>query len=129
MTARARSISIVAAALAIIAQSPAAAQPKAPPAAAPPAVAPKLTRPPKLVTFVEAPYPEAERASGKTATVVLQIAISATGTVDRAAVAESGGPSFDAAAIAAVQRFVFEPATRCGKPVSATFVIAMRFSL
>lgn len=41
MTARVRSLVVAAAALAILAPSPAAAQPKAPPA-----VAPKLTRPP-----------------------------------------------------------------------------------
>lgn len=125
MTVRARSLSIVAAAaLAILAPSPAAAQP-----GAPPAIAPKLTRPPKLVTFVEALYPEAERASGKTATVVLQIAISATGAVDRAAVTESGGPSFDAAAIAAVQRFVFEPAEIDGKPAPIKILYRYEFTL
>src|SRR4051794_35526517 len=43
--------------------------------------APKLTKPPILVKFVEAPFPEAEQAKGQGATVVLQIAISATGGV------------------------------------------------
>ena len=88
----------------------AAAQPRAP------KTAPRLTKPPKLVTFVQAPYPKAERASGKTATVVLQVAIAATGTVDAALVKESGGATFDAAAVEAVQKFVFEPAEIDGNP-------------
>lgn len=39
------------------------------------------------------------------------------------------GYGLDEAALEAAKRAAFEPATRCGKPVSATFVIAMRFSL
>src|SRR6185369_16470457 len=66
------------------------------------AIRPRLTRPPKLSKFVEAPYPESEKASGRTASVVVQIAISATGTVDAVKVIESAGPAFDAAAVAAV---------------------------
>jgi TonB family protein len=85
----------------------------APPA---PAAAPKLTRAPKLVTFVEAAYPEAERASGKTATVVFKVAIGADGKVSEAEVSESAGPAFDAAAKKAVLAFVFEPAEIDGKP-------------
>jgi TonB family protein len=78
--------------------------------------APQLTKPPALVTFVEAEYPEAERASGRSASVVLQITISATGTVEEATVTESAGPAFDQAALAAVQRFAFTPAEIDGKP-------------
>jgi len=43
----------------------------------------KLTKLPKLVEFVEAPYPESEKAAGKMASVVLQIAITDKGTVRR----------------------------------------------
>ncbi len=89
----------------------------------------KLTRPPKLVTFVEAAYPEAERAGGKTATVKLQVAISATGTVDELAVVESGGPAFDAAALAAVKQFVFSPAEIDGVPAPVKIVYAYTFTL
>ncbi|HET7538422.1 MAG TPA: hypothetical protein VFK05_01075, partial [Polyangiaceae bacterium] len=42
---------------------------------------PKLTKLPKLVHFQEAPYPESEKAEGKTASVVLQIAIDDKGGV------------------------------------------------
>jgi TonB family protein len=77
---------------------------------------PRLTKAPKLSKFVEAPYPESQKAAGHTASVVLQVAISATGTVDAVKVLESAGPEFDAAAVAAVQQFLFEPAEIDGKP-------------
>jgi TonB family protein len=90
---------------------------------------PKLTKAPKLATFVEAAYPEAERASGRTATVVLEIAISATGAVDDALVTESGGAAFDAAALDAVRRFVFEPAELDGKPAPVKITYRYTFTL
>jgi len=77
---------------------------------------PRLTRPPKLAKFVEAPYPEAEKSSGRTASVVVQIAISATGTVDAVKVIESAGAAFDQAAVAAIQQFLFEPAEINNRP-------------
>jgi TonB family protein len=80
------------------------------PAVADEARRPKLTKPPKLVAFIEAPYPDSEKAAGKQASVVLQIAISATGTVDNVVVIQSAGPAFDQAAIDAVRQFKFEPA-------------------
>ena len=77
---------------------------------------PRLTRPPKLVKFVEAPYPEAEKASGRAASVVVQLAISATGTVDAVQVIESAGAAFDQAAVEAIRQFVFEPAEINNRP-------------
>ena len=77
---------------------------------------PRLTRPPKLAKFVEAAYPESEKASGRTASVVVQIAVSATGSVDAVQVIESAGPAFDQAALAAIQQFVFEPAEINNRP-------------
>ncbi len=65
---------------------------------------------------MEAPYPEGEKASGRTASVVVQIAISATGTVDAVKVTESAGADFDAAAVAAIQQFLFEPAEVNNRP-------------
>ena len=80
------------------------------------ATRPRLTRPPKLAKFVEAPYPEAEKASGRTASVVVQIAISATGSVDAVKVIASAGPAFDQAAVAAIEQFSFEPAEVNNRP-------------
>ena len=77
---------------------------------------PRLTKAPKLVTFVPADYPESEKTAGKTASVVLQIGIGADGKVTDAAVVQSAGPAFDAAALTAARRFVFEPAEIDDKP-------------
>ncbi len=88
------------------------------PAGARPAVVP-----PKLVTFVEATFPESELAAEKGAVVTLQISISETGAVAAVEVVGSAGAAFDAAAVEAARRFVFEPATSGGKaiPVRITY--------
>lgn len=94
----------------------AGALPAAPAMAAPTAKAPAgtLTKAPELVTFVEAPFPEAQK--GHTGSVVLAVTIRADGTVEDATVTESAGEDFDAAAVAAVKQFVFSPAEIDGKP-------------
>ena len=83
----------------------------------------KLTKPPKLVEFVEAAYPESEKLAGRTASVIVQIAISDKGVVDDVAVVTSAGPAFDAAALEAVKKFKFEPAEIDNKaaPVKITY--------
>ena len=80
------------------------------------AAKPRLTKPPKLVTFVSAAYPESEKAAGRTAAVVLEIGIGADGLVTDAVVVQSAGAAFDAAAVDAAKRFVFDPAEVNGKP-------------
>src|SRR3954447_2208206 len=77
---------------------------------------PRVTRLPSLRTFVEAEYPPTRKAAGTTASVLLSIEIGADGQVARVAVLASGGADFDAAAVAAAQRFVFTPAEVDGKP-------------
>lgn len=73
--------------------------------------------PPKLVTFVEADYPESEKASGREASVVLSLGISETGKVVAVVVEASAGTAFDTAAVAAARQLVFEPASVDGKPI------------
>jgi TonB family protein len=70
-----------------------------------------LTRPPALTAFVEAENPPPGAA-----TVVLGISIDAEGTVQDVKVITSGGPAFDAAAVAAARQFVFTPAEIDGVP-------------
>jgi len=77
---------------------------------------PKLTKLPKLSHFEEAPYPESEKAAGKTASVVLQLAIDDKGAVGDAVVQQSAGKAFDDAALEAVKKFRFEPAEIDNKP-------------
>jgi TonB family protein len=89
----------------------------------------KLTRPPRLTHFVEAPYPDSEKAAGRAASVVLQIAINASGAVDQVTVAESAGPAFDAAAQEAARQFVFEPAEVDGKAAAIRVLYRYEFVL
>lgn len=100
--------------------SPASAQAQhaAAPAVADEAARPKLTKPPKLLAFVEAPYPESEKSAGRQASVVLQIAISAAGTVEQAVVLQSAGDAFDRAALEAVKQFSFDAAEIDDKPAA-----------
>jgi TonB family protein len=76
----------------------------------------KVTKPPKLLEFFQAPYPESERASGQKASVVLAISIDAEGKVVGADVVGSGGAAFDEAAVAAAKQFRFQPAEIDGVP-------------
>jgi len=89
----------------------------------------KVTKMPVLVRFVEADYPEARKTRGETAEVVLAIEIGASGEVTRVTVATSAGPDFDAAAVKAAQRFVFEPAEVDGKPAPAKILYKYSFVL
>src|SRR6186713_411001 len=80
--------------------------------------APRSIKPPELITFVQAPYPEAEMAEPRSAEVVLSLAVAADGSVSEASVVTSGGEAFDAAALAAARQFVFTPAEVEGKPTA-----------
>lgn len=82
------------------------------------AAAPVLV-PPGLAQFVEATYPSAAEAEGLEATVELEITIGADGLVTEARVVTEAGHGFDEAALAAVERFVFTPASRDGEPIPA----------
>ncbi len=70
----------------------------------------KLTKPPRLIKFFQAPYPESERVKGSKASVALAIAIGADGKVADVSVVASGGIAFDEAAVAATKLFEFSPA-------------------
>ena len=82
-----------------------------------------VTKPPKLVKFVEAVYPKDRHDAGVTASVLLSIEIGAAGKVDEVEVAQGAAPAVDAAAVAAAKQFVFEPAEIDGEraPVKITY--------
>ncbi len=96
---------------------------------APAAGAHTLTRAPRLSRFVEAPYPESEKAAGRAAFVVLELGINAAGSVEQVAVTQSAGAAFDAAAMQAARQFVFEPAEIDGKPSSIRILYKYEFVL
>ncbi len=94
------------------------------------AVDPNVVTPPKLLEFVEAPYPEALKAEGKSAEVVLGLTIQSDGSVSEVVVVHSSGEKlFDDAAVQAAKQFAFEPATRGGKPIAARIQFKYVFEL
>jgi len=70
----------------------------------------KLTKPPQLLKFVQAPYPEAALKLQKESVVVMALDVDAEGIVQRVELIESGGRDFDSAAMAAAAGFEFIPA-------------------
>jgi TonB family protein len=84
---------------------------------------------PKLVKFVQAPYPEAARKAGKQGVVLLFVTVSVGGKVTLVSVARSLSPLLDAAAVKAAGQFVYKPATVDGKPVGARIKVAYTFRL
>ena len=114
-------LSWIAVACALAYSSVAAAQPSTEDAAA--------LVPPKLVQSAEPTYPEAKRASGEAASVVLTLSIDHTGHVTDVVVAESAGPEFDEAASNAARELVFEPAQKNGEPVLAKIRYRFDFKL
>jgi TonB family protein len=85
--------------------------------------------PPKLIQFVQAPYPAEAEKAGITADVVLRLTIDELGTVTAAEVVEPAGNGFDEPAREAASKFVFEPATRDGKAIKAKILYRYSFTL
>ena len=99
------------------------ARPKEPPCDA------TLTKPRPLAKPRSIEYPESARADGKEGRLLLQLTVGEDGTVGQVDVLSSVHPALDAAAIAAVKTWRFEPAQRCGKPAAGTYRVARRFEL
>ena len=97
--------------------------------AASPALAQPVVTPPTIATYVQADYPEAARAAGREAVVDLEIVVGEDGTVQDARVPVSVGDGFDEAALAAVRKFVFTPASKDGKPVAVRIQYRYAFKL
>lgn len=80
--------------------------------------------PPEVIARGEPEYPEGESGS---ATVIVEAIVSVDGSVEDANVVEGREP-FGSAALAAVHRYRFKPATRAGRPVRARIRVAVAFS-
>ena len=117
----------LAAALALAAPAAFSAAPAA--AQDEPAPAGELTKPPKLVKFVPAVYPKDRHDAGITASVLLSIEIGDDGKVGEVEVLKSAGPDFDAAAVAAVQQFLFEPAEIDHQPAPVKITYRYDFTI
>jgi len=86
----------------------------------------------KLGRSISAPDPEySETARQKkiNGTVILAIAINASGTVDDVKVLQSVEPGLDQNAVYAVKQWKFTPATKDGKPVGVQIPVSVGFRL
>jgi len=84
---------------------------------------------PKPRSVPQPSYTAEARAAAVEGRVRVQLSVDETGRVTNVRVLSGLGHGLDEAALAAARQASFEPATRCGKPSSATFTISMRFTL
>jgi protein TonB len=84
---------------------------------------------PKPKSVPQPAYSASAREAGVEGKVRVEVTVGLDGRVSQARVISGLGHGLDEAALEAARRATFEPGTRCGKPTSMTFVIAMRFSL
>lgn len=84
---------------------------------------------PKALDKVPIEYPANAREQGLEGQLVLRARVGVDGKVIDVEVVKSIGPLIDEPAVAALKRWTFQPATRCGKAVEGTFSIARRFEL
>lgn len=86
-------------------------------------------RAPVLLTRVDPVYPETARRVGLQGVVFLEAIIAASGDIEEVAVVRSGGPFFDSAAVAAVRRWKYRPATLNGRAVRVLLNVTVSFRL
>jgi TonB family protein len=115
--------------------------PRTPPAAADPSPGPNrvargaprpgsVLTPPRRLREVKPHYPDARRAAGVEADVLLVVSLDAAGTVLSVTVGRSSGDAaFDESARTAARQERFGPALRDGVPVPTTFTFTTRFRL
>ena len=84
---------------------------------------------PKPVNIVQPAYTDDARAAQIEGKVRVEITVGTDGTVTDVRVLAGLGHGLDEAALAAAKASTFEPGTSCGKPITMTFTIGMRFSL
>ncbi len=86
-----------------------------------------LTRAPTLVQSVEAIFPPELVDGGVGGDVTLEIDLGTDGRVTKARVVKSAGELFDAAALTAIEQFVFTPAEVDGAPAAVRLGYTMHF--
>jgi periplasmic protein TonB len=86
-------------------------------------------RAPELLTRVDPVYPETARRAGLQGVVFLEAIIAASGDIEEVSVSRSAGPLFDSAAVAAVRRWKYRPATLNGRAVRVLLNVTVSFRL
>lgn len=100
------------------------------PVASRPKVAPPVKRTPQIARQVPPVYPAAARRSGTEGTVLLQVDVQSSGRPGLVSlVSSSGSGLLDSAAIRAVKKWTFRPATIAGVPTSGQVRVPVRFRL
>ncbi|MBN1984122.1 MAG: TonB family protein [Chitinivibrionales bacterium] len=84
---------------------------------------------PKLITFVNADYPQELQRKGIEGSVILDILVSDSGAVDSVAVVKPLHPVLDSTACVAARRFIFAPARLNDQPITVILQYEYRFSL
>ncbi|WP_028325681.1 energy transducer TonB [Desulfatirhabdium butyrativorans] len=74
-------------------------------------------------------YPRIARRMGVEGTVILRLAIDASGNLTSAEVVQSAGHGFDEEALRAVRQSRFAPAVRQGRPIPCLALLQIRFQL
>ena len=85
--------------------------------------------PPVLIRRVEPEYPEAARRLHMEGVCILRAVITASGAVEELQVVKSAGALLDAAAVAAVRRWSYTPATRDKRAVPVYLDVTVSFAL
>jgi protein TonB len=83
----------------------------------------------KPISVPQAVYTEAARAAGISGKVRIRLQIDENGNVISAAVIQGLGSGLDESALAAAKRGKYSPAQRCGRGVSGSTVVSVRFDL
>jgi len=84
---------------------------------------------PTIVRIAPPVWSDAMRAQGRPGHVNLQCMIDVCGRVGECKALETSGPDYTAAAIAAVQKRLYRPATAAGRPVAIYFTIVVDFRM
>jgi TonB family protein len=84
---------------------------------------------PVLTTRVDPLYPEAARRLHLSGLVILQAVIDTSGRVDDLRVTRSAGALLDSAAIAAIEKWIYRPATLHGRAVKVFLTVTVDFAL
>lgn len=87
------------------------------------------TKPEPLAREIAIAYTAEARAARAEGRLVVRVAVAPDGSVGSATLESRVHPSIDAAALAALKSWRFRPASRCGKAIAGTYVVARRFEL
>lgn len=84
---------------------------------------------PKVIRQVPPEYPMERRRAGVTGQVTVEFVVNTEGQPAEIRVVSSSDPAFDVAAMAAVQKWFFEPGQRKGEAVNVKMIVPIVFSL